>query len=206
VLEIVIEQQRNVRLPLAERRDLHVNDIQPVVQVLSEIASSNPTKEVAIGRRQDPHVHALLDPIGAETMNLAGFEEAQEHGLHARRHLAEFVEEERALVGDRRESGLVSVRAGEAAADVSKQFRLQQRIGQACAVDCHERMTPPAPRCGRDARRSLCRRRSHRRSELLRLNARRCRYRNANARWLRCSRSKGVRRRRSERRDSWAGS
>src|SRR5439155_3016425 len=56
-----------------------------------------------------------------------------------RRHLADFVEEDRPFVGDLELARLVAVRAGEAAAHVAEQFGLEQRLGQPGAVHRDER-------------------------------------------------------------------
>ena len=79
-----------------------------------------------------------LGPLGADLLQLAGLEEAQQQPLHAQRHLADFVEEDRALVGDFELARLVAIGAGEAALDVAEQLRLEQRLGQAGAVDRDE--------------------------------------------------------------------
>ena len=67
-----------------------------------------------------------------------GFSEPQQHRLHAQAHLAELVEEQRAVVGLADQARLVPIRAGEAAAHVAKQLGLEQRLGNAAAVDGDE--------------------------------------------------------------------
>ena len=88
------------------------------------------------------------DPIGADLLQLAGLEEAQQQALHAQRHLADFVEEQRAAVGHFELALLVAIGAGEAALHVAEELRLEQRLGQAGAVDGHERPWRRA-RCAR---------------------------------------------------------
>ena len=69
--------------------------------------------------------------VGADLLQLAGLEEPQQQALHAQRHLADFVEEDRAAVGQFELARLVAVGAGEAALDVAEQLRLEERFGQA---------------------------------------------------------------------------
>ena len=57
---------------------------------------------------------------------------------HAQRHLADFVEEQRPGVRHFELARLIAVGAGEAAADVAEQLRLEQRFGEAGAVDGDE--------------------------------------------------------------------
>ena len=81
--------------------------------------------------------------IRADRLNLARLGEAQQHGLHPQAHLAEFVEEQRAVIGLPHETRLVAIGAREAPADVAEEFRFEQGLGDAAAVDGHER-TPDA--------------------------------------------------------------
>ena len=76
---------------------------------------------------------------GADRLDFAGFEEAEEERLHAQAHLADFVEEEGAAVGHLQLAAFVAVGAGEAALDVSEELRFEERLGQAGAVDGDER-------------------------------------------------------------------
>jgi hypothetical protein len=81
----------------------------------------------------------LVRPIGADAMNVAVLEEAQEQRLHAQAHLADLVEEDRAAVRLLEEPRLVAIGAGEAAAHVTEQLRFEQRVRHAGAIDRHER-------------------------------------------------------------------
>ena len=53
--------------------------------------------EVAVGRGDEADVDARVRAVGADALDLAGLEEAQQHDLHARAHLADFVEEDGAV-------------------------------------------------------------------------------------------------------------
>jgi hypothetical protein len=59
-----------------------------------------------------------------------------------RRHLADLVEEDGAVVGHLELARLVAIGAREAALHVAEQLRLEQRFGQPRAVDGHERAPP----------------------------------------------------------------
>ena len=82
---------------------------------------------------------AFADALGADLLDFAGLEEPQQQALHPQRHLADLVEEDRAVVGHLELAGLVAIGAGEAALDVAEELRLEQRFGNAGAVDRHER-------------------------------------------------------------------
>jgi len=72
--------------------------------------------------------------IGADALDFARLEKAEEQRLHAQAHLAHFVHEDRAAMGHLEPSALVAVRAREAALDVSEQLGLEQRLGQSRPV------------------------------------------------------------------------
>ena len=96
------------------------------------------------GGRDDPHVGALLALVRAARPDRAGLDETEKVRLHAARHVADLVEEERAAVALRRQTLFVPVRAGEAAARMTEQLRFEQRLGRAGAVDRDERVRTPA--------------------------------------------------------------
>ena len=68
LLEEELHQQRQVALALAQRRDVDVEDVQPVVEVLAEQPLGDPLLEVAVGRRDDAHVDAHRF-VGAERLD-----------------------------------------------------------------------------------------------------------------------------------------
>ena len=97
LLEEMLHQQRNVVAPLAQRRQLHRDDVQAVEQILAERAVRDHLREVAVGRGDDAHVD--LDRVRvADALELALLQHAQQLRLQRRAHRPDFVEEERALV------------------------------------------------------------------------------------------------------------
>ena len=83
-------------------------------------------------------LRGLGHPLGADLLDFAGLEEAQQQALHAQRHLPDFVEEDGAVVGHLELAGLVAIGAREAALHVPEQLGLEQRLRDAGAVDRHE--------------------------------------------------------------------
>ena len=138
-VEVVVDEQRDVLRPLAQRRNPEPDDVQPEVQILAERARGDLRLQVAIGRGDQPHVDARVGAIGADALDLTGLEESQQHDLHARAHLADFVEEHRAVRRHFEQTGLVAIRAGETAADVTEEFGFEQRVRQTRAVEGDER-------------------------------------------------------------------
>ena len=73
--------------------------------------------------------------VAAEALEAPLFEHAQQLGLRDDREVADFVEEQRAFVGQLEAAGLAVVRAGERAFFVAEDFRFEQRVRQRRAVD-----------------------------------------------------------------------
>jgi hypothetical protein len=138
-LEEMFKQQRDIVAAGAQRRDTEVNDVDPIEQILAEEALSHHLGEIAIGGRDDPHIHALVDAIGADLLYFARFEETQEQALHPRRHLADLVEQNGSLVGCFELAGPVAVGAGEASLQIAEQLRLEERFRQARTIHRDER-------------------------------------------------------------------
>ena len=76
----------------------------------------------------------MRDAVGADLLQLAGLHEAQQQPLHPQGHLADFVEEDGAAVGELELADLVAIGAREGALDVAEQLRFEQRFRKAGAV------------------------------------------------------------------------
>src|SRR5262249_13609740 len=94
--------------------------------------------ERAVRRGEKADVDGTAQPVGPDRVNLTALRKAKKNSLHARRHLADFIEKERASISQGSEPQFVAVRAGEAPAGVSKEFRFKEAVGYARAVDSDE--------------------------------------------------------------------
>ena len=97
---------RHLLAALAQRRHLHANHAQPVVQVLAKLPFADALLEVGVGRRDDAHVD-LLGPHLAQRHDLALLQEPQQLGLDVHRQVADLVEEQRAAGGRPHQARLV---------------------------------------------------------------------------------------------------
>ena len=102
----VLDEQRDVLAALAQRRHRDRDDVQPVEQILLELAFADQLPQVAVGRGDDAHVD-LDRALGSQRLELALLQHAQQLGLHGRRDDADLVEEDRAAVGEREPALLV---------------------------------------------------------------------------------------------------
>ena len=77
--------------------------------------------------------------MSADGTNLSFLQHAQKLHLHRGRRLADFIEEDRPLLGSFKQSFAVRVRAGERSLHITEQFRFQQRLGECATVNRNER-------------------------------------------------------------------
>ena len=99
-----------------------------------------PVEQRAVGGADNAHINSAVLWLGADPLNLAVLEEAQEQRLHLQAHLAYFVEKHCAAIGLLEIALPLAMRIGEAAACVPKKFRSEQRVRDPSAVDRDERL------------------------------------------------------------------
>jgi hypothetical protein len=114
-----------------------MDDVQPVIQVAAEGLRFDAFGQHPVRGRDDADVDADMRLLGTDALHFAGFQEAQQHALHARAGFTDFVEKHGAAVGGLENPGAVTVGAGEAASCVTEEFRFEERLGHRGAVDRH---------------------------------------------------------------------
>src|SRR5579859_1846949 len=138
VAQDVLDKKRNIVFVLTERRQVNVKDVQAEVEVLAQLAVADGLLGIFIGRGDDANVDGSFG-FAAEAADFAVFENTQEFGLRGRRHFADFVEQERAAVGQFKAADAALGRAGESTALVAEDFAFHQGFGNRRAVDGDER-------------------------------------------------------------------
>ena len=99
LLDEVIDEQRDVFGPLAERRHGDREHIQPVPQVRPEPARAHLLVEDPVRGCDESHV-GLQRHVAPDALEFAVLDGAQQLGLQVERQFADLVEEQRAVVGD----------------------------------------------------------------------------------------------------------
>src|SRR5688572_11388881 len=97
LMKEVSAQFWDVFSPLAQRRQLDRNDVEPVEQVLPEFSFLNRLLEVAVARRDDAHVDVLTE-AAAYALELAFLEHAEQLSLKGGGDFADLVEQQRPAV------------------------------------------------------------------------------------------------------------
>src|SRR4029453_4401711 len=97
-----------------QRRELDIEDLQPIKEVLAKIAALERLFQIAIGRRNHTHV-CLQRACRAESLELAPLQDTQELGLWGCAHLGDFVEKKHAARRQLDLPGLGLLRTSEGA-------------------------------------------------------------------------------------------
>ena len=118
------------------------HDVQAVEQILAERVLVDLLFEVLVGRGDDADVD-LDHLVAAQPLELLLLQHAQHLGLRLEAHVADFVEEDRALVGLLELADLPIGGAGERALLVTEQFGFDQLVGNGGAIDLHELAVAP---------------------------------------------------------------
>ena len=101
----MLGEQGNIFAAGAQRRQIDGDDVEAVEEVLAEAALADLLAQVDVGGGEDAHVD--LNLLNAAEMHEAlVLENAQDFGLGVHAHGGDFVEEERAAVGDLEEAFL----------------------------------------------------------------------------------------------------
>ena len=126
-------QQRQIHAPFAQRRHVHRDGRQPVIQVFAEAPAAHVGLQVAVGRRDHPDIDGHR-AVAAERPELAFLQHAQQLDLERGRGVANFVQKEGAAVGLLEQPDAIFNGSGERTALVAEQFGFEQRVGQGAAV------------------------------------------------------------------------
>ena len=128
--------------PLAQRRNVDGDDVEPEKQVLAEFTVFYFFLEVFVRGGYDLRVHRdVLD--AAHPFKYLVFDHFQKFRLQRHAHLAYFVEEERPAVGDFDQPFFLDDGVGESAFFMAEQLRFEERLGYRAAVDLDERLRLP---------------------------------------------------------------
>ena len=128
--------------PVAQRRHIEVNDVEPVEQVAAEAASVRLLREAAVGGGDYAEVQ-VPRPVLSQFPDFALLQRAQQLRLPARRQLPYFVEEHGSTRSLLQQAAARLPRAGECSLGVTEEFRVDQLIAEGRAVDGREALVAP---------------------------------------------------------------
>ncbi len=94
----MFDQQRNVLAPLDQPRQADRHDLQPVVQIAAKRAAAICCSRLRLVAETNADVD-LDRVVRADARDLVVFQHAQQLDLRGHRHVADFVQKQRAAVG-----------------------------------------------------------------------------------------------------------
>src|SRR4030095_15875380 len=123
------------------RRNPDWKDVQPVVQVRTELPLGDHLLEIAIGGGDQPKVDAN-GSRASHSLVFTVLKRAQQLRLQLEWHVADLVEEQRALMRQLEPADLLRQCPGERSKLVAGPLALEQPRGRVGAVHRHERPAP----------------------------------------------------------------
>ena len=117
---------------------MDVDDVEPVVEVVAELLLLDAFLEVLVRRADDADIH-LDRQVRADALELALLEDAQQLRLGRHGHLADLVEEDRALIGHLEAATALGHRTGERTLLMTEELGLEEGLWERSTRDLDER-------------------------------------------------------------------
>src|SRR5205823_7448494 len=109
----------------SKRRELDLDDLHAVVEVLAKCALADELLEIAVGRANDANVSGHGLPA-ADALERSVLEQAKQLSLNLQREIADLVEKERSFFGDFDFARHAAIGARERAPLVAEELALDQ--------------------------------------------------------------------------------
>ncbi len=127
-------QERDVVTAFAQGRQIELDDIETMKQILAKFTGGNRGGDVAIGGGDKTDVHAQF--LGAADAGKAAiFQKSQQLGLKGLAHIGDFVQENGAAIGLFDAAVFLFDGAGERAAFVAEELAFQKSFRNGGAID-----------------------------------------------------------------------
>ncbi len=117
-----LHQSGNVFFVFAQRRHVDVEYVEPVIEIAAQLAASHGLVGNLVGRGEDAHIDRGLD-LASQTAQFVIFQDAQQLGLGSDRHLADFIQQQRAAFSQFEAAGAAFQSAGEMRLFRGRRFR-----------------------------------------------------------------------------------
>src|SRR5579863_2018965 len=135
----VFDEDRKIFEALAQRRKDQREDVDPVEEVAAKRVLLDEVFQIAVSG--DHYANIDLNRfIAADALNFAFFQHAKELCLHRDRHIADFVEEQRATIGLFKLAKVLCCGAGEGAFFVAEEFGFDKFGWDGGTIQCDERV------------------------------------------------------------------
>src|SRR5205085_1242804 len=130
----MVRQRGNISGALPQGRQGDFENVQPVIEVLTEQALCYTLLEIYIGCGDYPDIQP--NPfIASQPFDFMLLQDPQQFRLYGERHLADFIQENGPVVRRFKFSGAGLDSSCKCPFHMSKEFRFEKRIGNRAAVD-----------------------------------------------------------------------
>src|SRR5579872_186019 len=118
---------------------MNVKHVEAEIKVLAQMTVGDSLFGIFVGGRKNAYINRRFD-FAAEPANLVVFQDAQELRLRLCGHFADFVEKQRAAVGEFKAAEAALGGARKCTALMPEDFAFHQRLGNRGTVDRDERI------------------------------------------------------------------
>ena len=132
-------QPGNILLPLTKRRQIKLDVVDPVEQVLPEPALLTQLIEIGVGGTYQPHIHRNWLG-GSHPGHLSPLNHRKKLGLERQRQIAYLVQEKRSARGDLYPSGFLLQRIGKCPLHMSKQLTFKNILRDGTHINAHKNL------------------------------------------------------------------
>ncbi len=114
-------QKRHVLQLIPERRQFDFKGVDAIPKIFAELAGRDHFVQMPVGGADHAHIAGERLVI-AHAADLAAFQEAEQFGLERLGQFADFIQKERAAIGQFNKSGAMFVGAGEGPFAMAEKF------------------------------------------------------------------------------------
>src|SRR5438477_1752727 len=139
-IEKMLCQKTGIADPIAQRRHLYAYFVDPVEKIFPESAIGNQLRQILMRRADNPYIH-LDRATATNPLDDLILKKAQKLDLNRLRDVADFIEEQCAVVRSLNLSDDLLDCASEGASLVPEQLAFEQRLGNSRAAQWNERAT-----------------------------------------------------------------
>src|SRR6516165_3501505 len=138
----MLNQRRNILFPIPQRRQMKVDDIKAVKEVLAKLPFTYERGQILVGCGGDSDVDLNRSAL-AYAANLSLLKRSKQLGLDAGTDVPDFIQEQGPPAGFFKQPTPQARRAGESALGVPEQLALHQGLGDRGAIHGNERTIGP---------------------------------------------------------------
>src|ERR1700685_3401468 len=133
-----MHKERDILPSLAKWWYLNRKNIEPVKQILAELIVADHQRQIPMGRRDKANVN-MNGLVAPQPLELMFLQRAQQLRLQLQTNVANFIQEQRAVIGNFKTAAFLHQSAGERTLLMSEQFACDKPGWNSSAIETHER-------------------------------------------------------------------